>query len=255
MWQNRKLLSLLMTLSFIVLLPACSSVNNNKRLKILEAAPPEELFELAQQDMDEGKFDAALVKYSIINKKDLFSPWAEASLLAEAELSYHLGQFDEAEDAGKRYLQLYPSSNRLEYIYYLIANSVFAKISDIDRDQSISHEAIDWFRRVIKINPNSSYAKDAKEKIEIARNQIAGQEMEVGRYYQQQHSYVAAINRFETVINDFGDTKQVPEALARLVESYIAIGISSSAQKYALVLEKNYPNSEWYGYVNSLLTQ
>ena len=148
--------------------------------------------------------------------------------------------------AANRFLTLHPGHKDAGYAYYLIAISNYNKINDTKRDQSSTKKALEALEEVARRFPGTAYAEDAQRKVVIARDHLAGKEMEVGRYYYRQGSYLAGINRFKTVVTDYQDTSQTPEALYRLTEGYMALGVVSEAQTAAAVLGHNYPNSDWY---------
>jgi outer membrane protein assembly factor BamD len=154
--------------------------------------------------------------------------------------------YDQTIQTARRYLALYPSSEDAAYAQYLIGESYFRQIPDVTRDQDLAKKAMDAMGEVVAKYPNSEYANDAQNKIDIARDQIAGKEMQIGRYYEERHEYLAAINRFRTVVEEYQTTRLVEEALHRLTESYLALGITQEAQTAAAVLGHNFPDSEWY---------
>jgi outer membrane protein assembly factor BamD len=159
---------------------------------------------------------------------------------------YRMGQYDDAITDAQRYLELYPSTDDAAYAQYIVGLSYFRQIRDVTQDQKESRQTIDAMTKVIEKYPDSPYVEDAKTKIRFARDQLAGKDMQVGRYYLERRDYLAAIKRFRSVVENYSNTNQVEEALARLTEAYYAMGIASEAQTAAAVLGRNYPGSKWY---------
>ena len=159
---------------------------------------------------------------------------------------YQNNKYDDAIVASDRFIQLHPSNRDVSYAYYIKAISYYEQISDVGRDQKMTELAMKSLREIVARFPNSRYARDAALKIDLTHDHLAGKEMEIGRYYENQRQYLAAINRFKIVIAKFQTTTHVPEALHRLTESYIALGLNDQARKSAAVLGHNFPGSEWY---------
>jgi outer membrane protein assembly factor BamD len=167
-------------------------------------------------------------------------------MLMSAYAHYERNSFDDAVNASKRFLALYPGHNDAPYAYYLIALSYYEQISDVGRDQAMTKKALNALDELIKRFPYSDYSKDAEQKAILARDHLAGKEMKIGRYYISQKAYVAAINRFKSVISKYQRTSHAPEALMRLSEAYLAIGVTSEAQTAAAILGHNFPDTKWY---------
>jgi len=189
---------------------------------------------------------AASKKFEEVDRQHPYSDWARKSLLMSAYAFYSAGDYDSCIGAATRYVTLHPGSPDAAYAQYLIAASHYDQIQDISRDQGRTEKAIAALEEVIRKYPTSEYAVSAKTKLEGARDQLAGREMSIGRYYLKKHDYIAAINRFKTVVTQYQTTRHVEEALARLTEAYMAIGIVSEAQTAAAVLGHNFPDSRWY---------
>ncbi len=175
-----------------------------------------------------------------------YSEWARKSLLMSAYAFYNAGDYDSCIGAATRYVTLHPGSPDAAYAQYLIAASHYDQIPDVTRDQGRTEKTIAALEEVIRKYPTSEYAVSAKAKLEGARDQLAGREMNVGRYYMEKRDYTAAINRFKTVVTQYQTTRHVEEALARLTEAYMAIGVVGEAQTAAAVLGHNFPDSRWY---------
>jgi outer membrane protein assembly factor BamD len=188
----------------------------------------------------------AVKKFEEVDRQHPYSEWARKSLIMTAYAYYQAGEYDDCVNAAKRYVTLHPGSPDAAYAQYLIASSYFEEIPDVTRDQARTERALAALEEVIRKYPTTEYANSSKQKIEVARDQLAGKEMDVGRYYMEKRDYTAAINRFKTVVTRYQTTRHVEEALARLTEAYMAIGIVGEAQTAAAVLGHNFPDSRWY---------
>jgi outer membrane protein assembly factor BamD len=189
---------------------------------------------------------AASKKFEEVDRQHPYSDLARKSLLMSAYAFYSANDYDSCIGAATRYVTLHPGSPDAAYAQFLIAASHYDQIPDITRDQGRTEKAIAALEEVVRKYPSSEYAVSAKSKLEAARDQLAGREMNVGRYYMQKRNFTAAINRFKTVVTQYQTTRHVEEALARLTEAYMAIGIVDEAQTAAAVLGHNFPDSPWY---------
>ena len=209
--------------------------------------PPDKLYNeglfLMNQSNDPK---AASKKFEEVDRQHPYSDWARKSLLLSAYAFYQSGDYDSCIGAATRYVTLHPGSADAAYAQYLIAASHYDQIPDVSRDQGRTEKAIAALEEVIRKYPTSEYATSAKAKLEGARDQLAGKEMDVGRYYMEKRDFTAAINRFKTVVTRYQTTRHVEEALARLTEAYMSIGIVGEAQTAAAVLGHNFPDSRWY---------
>jgi outer membrane protein assembly factor BamD len=209
--------------------------------------PADKLYNEGLYLMNERKDPkGASKKFEEVDRQHPYSDLARKSLLMSAYASYNSGDFDGCIGAATRYVTLHPGSPDAAYAQYLIAASHYDQIPDVSRDQGRTEKAIAALEEVIRKYPTSEYAITAKAKLEAARDQLAGKEMDVGRYYMQKRDYAAAINRFKSVVTQYQTTRHVEEALARLTEAYMAIGIVGEAQTAAAVLGHNFPDSRWY---------
>lgn len=197
---------------------------------------------------------AATKKFDEVDREHPYSEWARKSLLMSAYASYQAGDYDTCIGSASRYVTLHPGSPDAAYAQYLIAVSNYDQIADVSRDQARTEKAMRTLEEVIRKYPTSEYAGEAKKKLQGARDQLAGKEMAVGRYYMERRDYTGAINRFKTVVTRFQTTRHVEEALARLTEAYMAIGIVAEAQTAAAVLGHNFPDSHWYKDAYGLVT-
>jgi outer membrane protein assembly factor BamD len=188
----------------------------------------------------------AAKKFEEVDRQHPYSEWARKSLLMQAYAYYEAGEYDDSINAAKRYVTLHPGSADAAYAQYLIGASYFDQIPDVSRDQQRTERAIASLEEVVRKFPNSEYANSAKKKIEVGRDQLAGKEMSVGRFYMGRKDFTGAINRFKIVVTQYQTTRHVEEALLRLTESYLALGIASEAQTAAAVLGHNFPDSTWY---------
>ena len=189
---------------------------------------------------------AASKKFEEVDRQHPYSDWARKSLLMSAYAFYNAGDYDSSIGAATRYVTLHPGSPDAAYAQYLIAASHYDQIPDVSRDQGRTEKAINALEEVVRKYPTSEYATAAKAKLEGARDQLAGKEMAVGKYYMDKRDYTGAINRYKTVVTRYQTTRHVEEALFRLTEAYLAIGIVGEAQTAAAVLGHNFPDSSWY---------
>ncbi|OJF97295.1 outer membrane protein assembly factor BamD [Pararhizobium antarcticum] len=211
-----------------------------------ETDPPEVLYNQGLANLSAGKTTEAGRKFDAIDKQHPFSEYARKALVMNAFVSYRQGQNAEAITAASRYLNLYPQSEDAAYAQYIIGLAYSRQIPGVTQDQRPSLKTIEAMQAVVDKYPDSEYVEDAQAKIRFARDQLSGKEMQVGRYYLERKEYLAALTRFRTVVETYPNTNQVEEALARLVETYYAMGIVSEAQTAAAVLGHNYPDSQWY---------
>ncbi len=189
---------------------------------------------------------AASKKFEEVDRQHPYSEWARKSLLMSAFAFYEGGDYDSCIGAASRYVTLHPGSPDAAYAQYLIAASYYDQIPDISRDQARTDKAISALEEVIRKYPTSEYATTAKRKLEGARDQLAGKEMAIGRYYMDKRDYTAGINRYKTVVTRYQTTRHVEEALYRLTEAYMAVGVVGEAQTAAAILGHNFPDSRWY---------
>ncbi|WP_245197666.1 outer membrane protein assembly factor BamD [Jiella mangrovi] len=211
-----------------------------------ETDPPDVLYNQGLANLEGGRLGEAAKKFQAIDRQHPYSEWARKALIMQAFASYRGGNYEEATTAAKRYISLYPQSDDAAYAEYIIGLSHYRQISDVTRDQKQAAYTAQAMRALMDRFPDTAYAEDAKSKLRVARDQLAGKEMLVGRYYLERRDYLAAINRFKNVVDVYPDTRQVEEALARLTEAYYAMGLVREAQAAASVLGQNYPDSPWY---------
>jgi len=204
------------------------------------------IYSEAQIQLREKNYEAAAKKFAEVERQHPYSTWARRAILMSAYAQYERNNYDATISASKRFIQLYPGNKDTAYAYYLIGLSYYEQITDVGRDQGVTQKAFDALNEVSRRFPDSKYAENAKKKAVLAKDHLAGKEMEVGRYYLKRHAYIAAVNRFKIVVKDYQTTSHTPEALMRLTEAYLALGIKAEAQTAAAVLGHNYPSSQWY---------
>jgi outer membrane protein assembly factor BamD len=221
--------------------------------EVLPDVAPETLYNQGLARLESGDSEGAAKVFSSIDRQAAFSPQARRGLLMTAYAHYEGKRYDEAINASRRFLQLHPSDKDAAYAQYILAMSNFEQIPDVGRDQERTERALVSLQELIDRYPRSEYVVDAREKILFARDQLAGKEMNVGRYYLKQRNFPAAINRFRDVVSKYQTTRHVEEALMRLTEAYLALGVTNEAQTAAAVLGHNFPDSPWYRDAYTLL--
>jgi outer membrane protein assembly factor BamD len=204
------------------------------------------LYAAAKEKLDAKQYQVAAALFDEVERQHPYSPWARRAQLMSA-FSYYMAQkYNESIQSSRRFLSIHPGNKDAPYAYYLIALSYYEQISDVTRDQKISEQALSALGEVQRRYPNSRYAADANLKADLVRDHLAGKEMEIGRFYQRRALWLASSLRFREVVAKYDTTTHAPEALFRLTESYLAMGVPEEAKKSAAVLGANYPGSEWY---------
>ena len=206
----------------------------------------EELYNNGVDALNQKRYATAVAQFDAVEQNYPYSSWAVNAQLMHGYAEYLQNRYTEAIGALDRYIQLHPTSPNASYAYYLRALSFYEQIADIQRDQKGTDQAMVALQDVVNRFPESAYARDARLKIDLCRDHLAGKEMEIGRYYEQQKLYAAAIGRFQRVIDDYQTTNHTPEALHRLTEIYLLLGLTDQAKRTAAVLGHNYPGSPWY---------
>jgi outer membrane protein assembly factor BamD len=210
------------------------------------SVPVETLYNRGVDSMNAKRYQAATTQFDLVEQNYPYSTWAVNAQLMQGYAEYLLEHYTDAIGTLNRFIQLHPSHRDIAYAYYLRALSYYEQISDIQRDQKATQQAISALQEVINRFPDSAYARDAKLKVDLCRDHLAGKEMEIGRFYERQHLYTAAINRFQRVVDDYQTTNHVAEALQRLTEIYLKLGLVNEARRTASVLGYNYPGNSWY---------
>jgi outer membrane protein assembly factor BamD len=204
------------------------------------------LYSLAKRRLDQGRYKEAAVLFDEVERQHPYSIWARRAQLMSA-FSYYMDQsYTESIQSAQRFISVHPGNRDAPYAYYLVALGYYEQIADVTRDQKITQQAQDALGELVRRYPNSKYAADARLKIDLVRDHLAGKEMEIGRFYETRGQWLAATLRFRTVIDTYQTTTHIPEALMRLTETYLALGVPEEAQKAAAVLGANYPGTDWY---------
>lgn len=215
----------------------------------------QELYDAGKAKMDEERFKAAIKDFEEIERLYPFDPLATKAQLMTAFSYYQDLEYEDAIGVMDAFIRLHPGNEEVAYVYYLKALCYYERIADVKRDQAVTQQALEALQEVIQRFPDSQYARDAKLKIDLVNDHLAGKEMEIGRFYLKQKKYVAAINRFRKVIDEYQTTSHTEEALYRNVEAYLLLGLTEEAQKNAAVLGHNYPYSKWYKYAYNLVAE
>jgi outer membrane protein assembly factor BamD len=246
-------LPLLRCLGVAVSICALSACGGGKKEVYVEK-PVDDLYNKAMDELVEERYPTAAKTFQEVESQHPYSVWATKGQLMGAYALYEAGNYGEAILAADRFIQLHPGHRDIAYAYYLRAISYYVQIVDVGRDQKTTELALKALDDVVRRFPDSKYARDAQLKLDFTRDHLAGKEMEIGRYYLNRGQYLAAINRFKRVIDNYQTTTHVPEALERLVECDLALGLTDEAKENAAVLGHNYPGSEWYVDAYSLVT-
>jgi len=241
--RMRRIRGLLVLLCLLLGLAACSSSKDDKPYV---EQPVDKLYNDAADALDKEDYKTAAKGFDEVERQHPYSQWATRAQLMAAYSQYQDLKYDEAIVALDRFIQLHPGSPEIDYAYYLRGLCYYEQISDVRRDQRVTEQALASLGEVVRRFPNSKYARDAALKIDLTNDHLAGKEMEIGRYYERQGMTNAAIGRFRTVIEKYQTTSHVPEALHRLTECYLSLGLIDEAKATAAVLGHNFPGSEWY---------
>lgn len=211
-----------------------------------QTEPADQLYNQGLANLDGGRLGEATKKFEAIDRQYPYSEWARKALVMRAFAAYRNGDYDTSIASSKRYLATYPGTDEAPYAQYIMGLSYFRQIPDVTRDQRDTARAVGAMQEVVDRYPDSEYAEDARSKVRVARDQLAGKEMQIGRYYLERREYLASINRFKIVVDQYPQTRHVEEALSRLTEAYYAMGLTQEAQASASVLGQNFPDSQWY---------
>jgi outer membrane protein assembly factor BamD len=231
-------------------LVACSNTDNQVYIE----KPVDDLYNKAMDALVEENYVTAAKQFDQVESQHPYSVWATKSQLMQVYSLYEGGKYDDAIIAADRFIQLHPGHRDVAYAYYIKAICYYMQITDVGRDQKLTELALKSLDDVVRRFPDSKYARDAKLKLDFTRDHLAGKEMEIGRYYLKRQEYLAAMNRFKRVIDNYQTTTHVPEALERLVECDLALGLANEARANAAVLGYNYPGSHWYLDAYALVT-
>lgn len=233
------------------LLGACS---DKKEDDTYVERPVEELYNEAMDDIDHDEYQKAAKAFDEVERQHPYSVWATKAQLMGAYALYERNKYDDAIVELDRFIQLHPGNKDTPYAYYLKALCYYEQITDVARDQKITEQALKALQEVVDRFPATTYARDAKIKVDLTRDHLAGKEMNIARYYLRSGMYLAALNRFKAVVEQFQTTTHVPEALERMVEIYTALGLKDEAKRTAAILGHNFPGSPWYQDAYTLAT-
>ena len=229
-----------------LLFSSCSDSQNNIGFGVSEDKAAEEIFNAGERELLRRRYTDAAEKFKEVERLYPYSEWAKRALIMQVYSFHKDKEYENVVSAANRFIEFHPKDGDIPYAYYLIGLSYYDQVLAIGRDQKLTQEAIKIFELIIKEYPDSEYASNSQIKFDFLKNQLASKEMEVGRYYLKRSHYVSAINRFRGIIEDFSTTSQVPEALHRLVEAYLSLGLTDEAQTAAAILGYNYKSNEWY---------
>ena len=213
------------------------------------------LYSAARKYLDQGNYKLAAALFDEVERQHPYSIWARRAQIMSAFSYYLAHDYTNSIQSAQRFIAVHPGNRDAQYAYYLVALGYYEQISDVTRDQKITQQALDALGELTRRYPNSKYAADARLKIDLVRDHLAGKEMEVGRFYETRGQWLAATLRFRKVVDDYQTTTHVPEALMRLTETYLALGVPDEAKKAAAVLGANYPGSDWYEHAYKLMQQ
>jgi len=235
-----------------LILAGCSTTSIDTT-QALNPDPPSKMYADADNLMNAGSFSDAAAKFEALDREHPYSPEARRAIVMAAYAYYRAGKTPEAIASAERYVALHPGTKEAPLAHHIIASAYFDEMKGPNRDQQATRKALEQLKTLKTRYPDSEYAQDADKRIRLAEDNLAASEMEVGRYYLKRHNHVAAINRFKTVVTDYQTTAHVEEALMRLTECYMALGIAKEAQNAAAVLGHNFPDSKWYRDAYALL--
>ena len=240
-------LSRLALIAAAVAVTGCASFGGNAKeeLAYIER-PAENIYNEAFESLEDGDFGDAKLLFEEVERQHPFSEWARRALLMSAYASYRSADYEDSITTAQRFIGLHPGSDSTPYAYYLIALNYYDQIYDVGRDQETTVNAENALQQVVRRFPDSDYGRDARLKLELTHDHLAGKEMSVGRFYLRQNQPLASIIRFKNVVREYETTSHVEEALHRLVEAYVTLGVIAEAKKVGSVLGYNYPDSEWY---------
>ncbi len=236
--------TMMVALTLPIVLASCSSSNNSKFAYV--ERPVETLYASAARRLESKRYPEAIQLFEEVERQHPFTEWARRAILMKAYTLYQKNDYDESVAAIDQFLALHPGNKNVPYAYYLKAMCFYERIRDVGRDQDYTDNAVAALTDVVRRAPDTEYARDARLKLDLTFDHLAGKEMYVGRFYLKQNKHIAAINRFKFVINNYQTTSHTAEALHRLVEAYLELGIVEEARANAAVLGHNYPGTKWY---------
>lgn len=233
-----------------LMLSACTVVEKQEIIGKVDT-----LYNRGMDQVENKQWKEAVNTFEELERQHPYSEWATRAQMMTAYAQFRAEEYDEAVVTADRFIRLHPGHKDLPYMYYIKGMSHYYRISDVRRDQGSTRDALAVFEELVQRFPDSKYAQDARLKITLCKDHLAGQEMMVGRFYQEQKKYQAAINRYQSVVDEFARTPQSQEALYRITECYLALGVNDEAQRSAAILGYNHPKSEWYAKAYELMTE
>jgi outer membrane protein assembly factor BamD len=234
-------------LATVLTLPACAGRGKHTRADTQYVARDvATLYNLGKRRLDQGDYVGAAPVFEEVERQHPYSIWARRAQLMSAFSYYAARDYTKAIESARRFLSIHPGNRDAPYAYYLIALSYYEQIGDVDRDQATTRQASDSLGELVRRYPETRYAADARLKLDLVRDHLAGTEMDVGRFYENRGQWLAAVTRFRTVVEEYQTTSHTPEALMRLTECYLALGVPEEARKAAAVLGRNFPGTRWY---------
>ena len=254
MFQSKFVRATSLALVAALALAACAGGDERKPQIAYEERPVELLYATGSNRLDRGLWDEAVNYFEEVERQHPYSEWSRRAILMQIYAHYQGNDYDEARDAADRFISLYPGNPSAAYAHYMKAVTWFEQIVDVGRDQAATEQALAALNDVVRRYPNTEYAADARLKIDMVRDQLAGKEMAVGRWYLRQGQPLAAAGRFKRVVDQYQTTSHAPEALYRLVETYLTLGLTEEARRNGAVLGHNYPGDRWYRDAYALLT-
>jgi outer membrane protein assembly factor BamD len=247
LFKKARPLAAAVMVAMVLPLAACATAGKKTRADTQYVARDvNTLYRLARERLEQRDYAAAAAVFDEVERQHPYSIWARRAQLMSAFSYYAARDYTKSIDSARRFLSIHPGNKDAPYAYYLIALSYYEQIEDVTRDQTTTRQALDSLGELVRRYPSTRYASDARLKVDLVRDHLAGKEMEVGRFYQRRGQWLAAASRFRMVIDDYQTTSHAPEALMRLTETYLALGVPEEARKAAAVLGANYPNSKWY---------
>jgi outer membrane protein assembly factor BamD len=252
--NHARLAAAVLTASLVLPIAGCATGGKRTRADTQYVARDvNTLYNLAKKRLDQQQYAVAGAVFDEVERQHPYSVWARRAQLMSAFSYYAAKDYTKSVESARRFLSIHPGNRDAPYAYYLIALSYYEQIEDVTRDQSTTKQALDSLGELVRRYPDTRYAADARLKIDLVRDHLAGKEMEIGRFYQRRSQWLASVMRFRTVVDQYQSTSHTPEALMRLTESYLALGIPEEARKSAAVLGANYPNTKWYERAYSLV--
>jgi len=238
-------IALVIAAALLAPLAGCATSKNKADTKYV-ARDVDTLYNAAKERLDRGQYKLAAALFDEVERQHPYSVWARRATLMSAFSNYQAREYADSIKSAQAFLAIHPGNKDAPYALYLIAIDYYEQIQDVTRDQKITQQTLDAMGELVRRYPASTYAADARLKTDLVRDHLAGKEMEIGRFYERRRDWLAAVIRFRKVVDEYDSTTHVPEALMRLTESYLALGIPIEAKKAAAVLGVNYPGSKWY---------